>query len=251
MLGPPDSCHDKMLNKLRTRSELSEADVAAVRALPCQVRMVESGSYLVREGDPPKLCALLMTGFAFRQKTTQDGARQILSFHVPGDLLDLPSLFLKIADHSVQTLVRSQVAFIAVPALRELVLEQPGIARAMWVDALVDGSISREWELNLGQRDARARIAHILCELASRMEAAGLLESKDLFELPITQEQLGDAAGLTSVHVNRTLQALKAEELIGRAGRTGRIITVPDWDKLRAAADFNSRYLHLDQAVPV
>ena len=250
MLGPSPSCHTFIVHKLRTRSELSVADVAAVEALPCHVRTVESGSYLVREGDPPELCAMLMTGFAFRQKTTQDGGRQILSFHVPGDLLDLPSLFLKVADHSVQTLVRCEVAFVPVPALQELVLAHPGIARAMWVDALVDGSIFREWELNLGRRDARGRIAHILCELASRMEAAGLIESKDEFELPITQEQFADAAGLTPVHINRTLQALKAEGLIGRAGRSGRIVTVPDWDKLRAAADFNSRYLHLEQAVP-
>jgi len=250
MLKPGRSPHALILKKLRLRGALSAADAAAIDALPTQTRTVESGSYLVREGDPPKLCSLLLTGFAFRQKMTQDGARQILSLHIPGDLLDLPSLFLKVADHSVQTLVRCEVAYIPVPALQELVLTHPGIARTMWVDALVDGSIFREWELNLGRRDARARIAHILCELASRMEAAGLLDSKEKFELPITQEQLADATGLTSVHVNRTLQALKAEGLIGRSGRSGRVVTIPDWDRLRSAADFNPRYLHLDQAVP-
>lgn len=245
MSSPP--CHELLIGKLERRGALSPADRQAVLALPCQIRMIEPAGYLLREGDRPDFCTLLVTGFAFRQKLTTSGARQILSFHTPGDLLDLPSLFLKVADHSIQTLVRSEVAFFPVAALQQLALDHPTIGRAMWVDALIDGSIFREWILNVGRRDARGGVAHLLCEIVARMHAAGLIDSEDGFQLPMTQEQLADATGLTPVHVNRTLQALKAEGLIGRAGR---VISVPNWNNLRAAADFNSRYLHLDQTTP-
>lgn len=241
------SCHDLLMGKLERRAPLSAADRQAILALPCQIRSIEPAGYLVREGDPPEFCSLVVDGFAFRQKLTSHGARQILSFHVPGDLLDLPSLFLKVADHSIQTLVRSEIAFIPIAALQQLALDRPAIGRAMWVDALIDGSIFREWILNVGRRDARGRVAHLLCEIVARMRAADLIDSDDGFELPMTQEQLADATGLTPVHVNRTLQALKADGLIGRAGRT---ISIPNWASLRAAADFNRRYLHLDQTPP-
>ncbi|RYE42822.1 MAG: Crp/Fnr family transcriptional regulator, partial [Hyphomicrobiales bacterium] len=242
-----DSSLEIFTHHLSRRSQLSDDDRAAVLALPHVRRNLNANTYLVREGEPPRsYCSLLLSGLAFRHKLTVTGSRQIVSLHMLGDLLDLQHLFLNIADHSVQAPTELQVADIDRQALQEIALARPAVGRALWVDGLVDASIYREWVLNVGRRDARARIAHILCEIAIRMRAAGVMDSVS-FQLPMTQEQLGDATGLTSVHVNRTLKALAADGLIEQGGRW---ISITDWDGIRQGGDFNPLYLHLDQVAP-
>jgi CRP-like cAMP-binding protein len=206
------------------------------------MRTLEPHAYIIREGDPPAQCAVLVTGFAYRQKLTGDGARQIVSLHIPGDPLDFQNLFLDESDHNVQTLTRADVAFIPRDDLQRLARSRAAVGHAMLVSTLVESSIFREWVLNVGRRDARARLAHLLCEFATRLESQGLADHYG-YELPMTQEQLGDCTGLTPVHVNRTLKALEAEGLISRSKRR---VTFPDWERLRAAADFSQRYLHLN-----
>jgi CRP-like cAMP-binding protein len=134
-----------------------------------------------------------------------------------------------------------EAAVIPVEAIQEIAFERPAIGRAMWYETLVDGSIFREWTLNVGRRNARARAAHLLCEFALRLELAGLGERCD-YELPMTQEQLGDALGLTSVHTNRTLMSLGQAGLITR---TNRAIQIIDWPGLAQIGDFDAAYLHL------
>ena len=153
---------------------------------------------------------VLVDGFAFRQKVTGDGSRQILAVCIPGDAVDLQNMFLDVSDHSVQLLTQSHVADVPREALQELVLTQPAIGTAIIQLTLVEASILREWVVNVGRRDARERIAHILCEFAVRLESRGLAGDHG-FELPMTQEQLADATGLTSVHVNRVLKGLEAD----------------------------------------
>jgi CRP-like cAMP-binding protein len=216
-------------------------DRRAVLALPHVMRTLEAGSYTVREADPPEQCAVLVTGFAFRQKLTGDGSRQIVALQLPGDALDLQSLFLDVADHSVQMLTRGEVAFVPRSDLQELARVRPAIAHAILVKILVEASIFREWVLNVGRRDSRSRIAHLLCELAVRLNSEGLASDYG-YDLPMTQEQLADVVGLTPVHVNRTLKVLEAEGLVMR---TKRNISFPDWQRLRNVGDFNQRYLHL------
>ena len=246
-MSSEDHILSKMVRKLESRSALDDADRAAIMALPYLERTYEAPAYVLREGEPPKKhCSFIVSGLAFRQKLTATGGRQIVSIHMGGDFLDLQHLFLNRADHSVQALNRLETAEIERTALQDLVLRHPAIGRAMWIDALVDASIFREWILNVGRRDARARIAHLLCEVSLRMEAAGLTNG-DGYQLPLTQEQLGDAVGLTSVHVNRTLRALAEQGLIARDRRHVRF---DDIERLRSAADFSALYLHLDQAPP-
>lgn len=231
------------VRKLELRAPLEDADRDALLALPHTVRNLEASTYLVREGDPPKHCVILLSGFAYRQKTTGDGARQIVGIHVPGDMLDLQNLYLTVSDHNVQTLTRADIAFVARSDLTRLVAERPAIGHAFFIDTLVEASIFREWVVNVGRRDSRTRLAHLLCEFALRLKAVGLAEEYR-YELPMTQEQLADAVGLTPVHVNRTLKTLDGEGLIRRAKRE---ITIADWEKLRKVADFSERYLHLHQ----
>jgi CRP-like cAMP-binding protein len=152
-----------------------------------------------------------------------------------------------VADHSVQVLTNSEVAFIPREAVKKLGFERPNVGMAMWHDTLVDGSVFREWIANVGRRDAHARIAHLLCEFSLRLKVAGLGAETD-YELPMTQEQLADCVGLTPVHVNRTLKALETAKLITRKSSRG--IVIGDWKKLAEAGDFDSNYLHLRGGEP-
>ena len=230
-----------LARKLSRHATLEPQDIAALLALPHTLRMLDHSTYLLREGDPPQYCAVLASGFAYRQKLTGSGARQIVSLHIPGEALDLQSLYLDVADHNIQTLTRAEVALVPRAAMRELILRRPAIAHAVMVEILVEGSIAREWTLNIGRRDAQTRLAHLLCEVAVRLDAQGLA-SNGGYELPMTQEQLGDALGLTAVHVNRTLKALEAQGLIVRNRRH---VGIPEWPPLRDVGDFAGRYLHL------
>jgi CRP-like cAMP-binding protein len=230
-----------LVRKLETHQIIAEADRQALLALPFRLRSVEAQTYLLREGDRPDRCAVLLTGYAFRHKLTGDGARQILALHIPGEAVDFQNMFLNEADHNVQMLTRGQVAEIPRQPLERLALANAGVGRAILVTTLVEASAFREWALNVGRRDSRSRIAHLLCEFAVRVSAQKL-DGEGVYELPMTQEQLADATGLTPVHVNRVLKALQAEGLIER---NRRVIRFPAWQRLRDVGDFNLRYLHM------
>jgi CRP-like cAMP-binding protein len=236
----------RMLRKFETRAPLDEADREALLNLPYRLQTIEPALYVVREGERLQRSCLIVEGFAYRHKLTAEGARQIVSVHVPGDFIDLEGALLNVADHNVQALTRCEMAFIPRAAIRQLIMDHPKIAMAMWIDTLIDSSIFREWVVNVGRRDARSRLAHLLCEVARRLEVAGLA-SEYRYELPMTQEQLADATGLTPVHVNRTLRALAREGLIERDKR---FVVIPKWEALRRVAGFSEIYLHLDQIRP-
>jgi len=222
------------------RSALSADDRAALLALPYTRRTFGKDAYVVREGEQTTECSVLLQGMAFRQKLLRDGARQIISFHIPTEFVDLQNGLLGTADHSVQSLNRSVFAAVPCSALMDLADSRPAIRAAMWIDTLIDSSIFREWVVNVGRRDSRARIAHLLCELVIRLKSIGA-ENGTMFDFPVTQEQLADATGLTSVHTNRTLQSLRREGLIQLNARS---LTVLDWEGLSAIGDFDELYLH-------
>ena len=233
-----------LCRKLATHHPLSREDEQAVLDLPYRLRSLEAQSYLIREGDLPEQCAVLLSGYAFRHKLTGDGSRQILSLHIPGEALDFQHLFVDEADHNVQMLTRGQVAEIPRHTIEELSLSHSNLGRAILVYTLTEASVFREWVLNIGRRDSRSRIAHLLCEFAVRLSAQGLVPDGG-YELPMTQEQLADATGLTPVHVNRVLKGLQAEGLINR---NRRMIGFPHWQRLRDVADFNVRHLHINDS---
>jgi CRP-like cAMP-binding protein len=219
---------------------LSPDDRNAIAGLPFTRKTFAKDSYIVREGQRTNECALLLSGFAYRQKLLRNGARQIISFQIPTEFVDLQNGLLGVADNNVQSLERSEVAIIPRAALLDIQTDRAAVRLAMWTDTLVDASLFREWVVNVGRRDSRARIAHLLCELALRLENIGA-GSNGHFDFPITQEQLADATGLTAVHTNRTLQALRREGLIQLNSRS---LTVLDWERLKEVADFDELYLH-------
>lgn len=238
-------CHPlaRMLRQLLNRSNLGEEDQAAILALPHQVKDLPLSSYIVREGDRPTHSCTLISGFAVRHKIVAFGGRQITNLHIPGDMLDLQNSLLRFSDHNVQTLSKVEVAFIPREEIERLAFERPAVGKALWIDSLAEASITREWVANVGRRDAKTRIAHLLCEFAMRLEAIGLAQ-KCNYELPMTQDQIGDTVGLTAVHVNRTLKVLDAE---GYTQRSKRAVVIKDWKRLAEVGDFNPLYLHLNE----
>ena len=240
---PSPPIAEMLISKLDARSALSAEDKAALVELSFSVRTVSASTYLLREGQSPIRCGLLVEGYAYRQKLTPDGNREIVCLLLPGDLIDLQNIFLHQSDHDVQALTRVTVAEFNVQSLRTLVLSRPAIGRAMWVVTLIEAAIYREWLLNIGRRPAAVRLAHLLCELHIRLQGESSQRMPG-FDLLMTQEQIGDALGLTAVHVNRVLKGLERDGLITRSGRR---IEVVDWEALKGSAHFNERYLHLDQ----
>lgn len=233
---------EPMLRRLEYWHKFDDADRAALLALPFTVKTLEQHHYIVREFDRAEYSCVMLSGFSIRHKMVASGHRQIVAIHMKGEMVDLQNSLLGKADHSVQMLTAGKIAIIQRAEIERIAYERPAIGKAMWIDTLVDGSIFREWIANIGRRDARTRMAHLLCEISLRLKVAGLAEQAN-YELPMTQEQLADATGLTSVHVNRTLKSLEAEGLIKRS--TPRVVTIGDWKNLAHAGDFNSNYLHL------
>jgi len=239
--APPSTEHGQLIRKLESITNLSDEDREALARLPLTVRSIPADTDIVRQGDRPAECCLMLDGFACRYQTTDEGRRQILSFHIPGDIPDLQSLYLSVIDDYLGTLVPTRAAFIPHQALYALFRERPELAGAFWRETLVDGAIFRRWILNVGRHEAYARIAHLFCELLLRLKAVGLA-TDDTMEMPATQAELADALGITTVHVNRTLMALRKAGPITLRGGT---LTVNDWDALAAAGDFDPAYLHL------
>lgn len=231
---------DIFVRRLAGRRPLSRGDRRALRSLPHSVRGVAANDYILREGDRAPSCSILLSGVACRHKLAADGGRQIVAIRTPGDPLDLPLLHLDVADHNIQALTAVTLAMVPLAEIEAILALRPAIGRALTVDMQIEASIGREWLLNIGRRNALARLAHFLCELADRLRLASA-EPPGAMEVPVTQEQLADLLGLTPVHVNRTLRTLEAA---GGVRRCGRRLTIRDIAALRRIAGYSDRYLH-------
>lgn len=208
-------------------------------------RPVRAGDDLVREREAADHVLFLVDGWAHRFKTTRDGGRQIVGLAVPGDLANLDSFLFPRPDYGVRALTPGTVVPVPRDRLMALAAEHPGIARALTWTALVENATLGQWALCLGRHSAQQRLAHLICELAVRLGADG--DAEVTFRLPLTQEHLADALGLTAVHVNRVMQQLRADGLIATANRS---VTIPDMGRLRELGDFDPAYLHVDGDAP-
>lgn len=244
MLSSKSADNHPLVRKLQSIGALDREELEAVRQLPIVVRDIRRGHDIVREGDRPLQCCVVMEGFTLRYKVIEEGKRQILSFHTPGDIPDLQSLHLKVMDHSLAALSPMKAGFVQHADMRDLCLRYPRITSLLWRDTLIDGAIFREWLTGVGRRDATTRIAHLFCEVYARLDAIGLTED-GAARFPITQVELSDALGLTDVHVNRSLSVIKAQGLLSIKGGT---LTIIDWDRLKVLGHFDPTYLHIDPA---
>jgi CRP-like cAMP-binding protein len=209
--------------------------------LPVRLADLRADADIVRERDRPSQSCLLSEGFLCRCKTLSHGKRQIMAFYVPGDIPNLLSLHIDVMDHSLATMVPCKVAFIPHDALERIIEQNHRIAVAFWRDTLIDAALFREWIVNLGSRDAYSRIGHFVCEVLLMLEAVGLANGNSC-DFPITQSEIGDATGLSTVHINRSIMELRKDGLI--ILEKGRC-TIPDLARLEQAAMFDPGYLHL------
>jgi len=237
----PHQPNDLMIRKLDSIFPLSDEERGALQQLPILLKGIKADREIVGIGERPAQSCLILEGFTCSYKLSHMGKRQIMALHVPGDMPDLQSLHLAVMDMSIASISACTVGFIQHEDLRRLCERYPRLTAAFWRETLVDASIYREWLLNVGQRSAYTRMAHLVCEILIRLKAVGLVEEWS-FQWPITQEKLADALGITAVHVSRTLQALRADGLI-RMEKTQ--VSVPDWEKLKEAGEFDPLYLHL------
>ena len=230
-----------LTRKLEKFAPLSADDRRLLDDIVRSPHTVAARTDIIREGHASKDVRLILQGFACRYKLLKNGKRQIVAYLVPGDFCDLNVFILKAMDHSISTL--SLCTVVDIPRQRILgLMERPGIARAIWYATLVDEATLREWLLNVGQRDAVPRIGHLLCELLARLQVVGLV-TNDSYALPLTQVEIGDTAGLSFVHVNRSLQQLRDRGFIEYKSKT---IVIKDLVALTEFTGFNPNYLHLE-----
>jgi CRP-like cAMP-binding protein len=234
-----------LVRRLRTTSGVTDEDIKAIEALPISVREYPAERAVVSDGQKATECCLIIKGFCTRSKTTAEGRRQILSIHIPGEIPDLMSLHLHVMDHDLSTLTPCTLGFINHETLRLLHRRQPNLADMFWRDTLIDAAMFREWIVNVGQRPAPARLAHVTVELRERLKVIGRIEGNS-FEMPLTQEQIGEALGITAVHANRVIKQLRQDGIV--AFHRGRVEVI-DEDKLLELAGFDGRYLHLSPAL--
>lgn len=229
-------------SKLEAFTKLSADDKAALSQVSRNIRFVEPRRDLISEGDKPRFVHLVLDGWACRYKQLPDGKRQIVSLFVPGDFCDVNVYILKYMDHSIGAITRLKVAMITAEEMSALTEQRPRMLQALWWHELVTTAIQREWTLNIGQRSAYERLAHLLTELYIRLNTVGRAQGGRC-DFPLTQNDLADATGLTAVHVNRTLQELRRDKLIELDRRQLQIL---DLERMMDAAMFNPNYLHLD-----
>jgi len=234
-----------LVRRLRTTSAVTDEDIKAIQALPISVREYPAERNIVTDGQKATECCLIIRGFCARSKTTSEGRRQILSIHIPGEIPDLMSLHLHVMDHDLSTLTSCTVGLINHETLRLLHRRQPNLADMFWRDTLIDAAMFREWIVNVGQRPAPARLAHVAVELRERLKVIGRTDGSN-FEMPLTQEQIGEALGITAVHANRVIKQLRQDGIL--AFHRGRVEVLNE-DKLLELAGFDSRYLHLSPAL--
>ena len=233
---------DRLLRKLESIASLTEEEKQALLSLPMTVKEVPADRDIVSLGERPNACCLILDGWACRYKMLPEGGRQIMSFHIPGDLPDLQSLYLDTMDHSLGTLVPTKVGVIQHRDMHDVVRRFEGISRALWRDLLIDAAIFREWMVGMGRRSAHQQIAHLLCEMATKLRAVGLNDGHT-YPWPVTQQEMADALGLTDVHVNRVLRDLRNDGLLALVRG---VFTATDWDGLKQLGQFDPGYMHMN-----
>ncbi len=234
---------DPLLLKLHARDLLSAEEERVLRDSISEVREIAAGKTIIRAGVLLNECTLLCEGFICRYKDLADGQRQIQELHVPGDFLDLHSFLLKRLEHNVGTLSKVKIATVPHDAVRAISEKYPHLTRILWFSTLLDAAINRESILSVGRRTALARVAHLLCEVKARLDLVDLVKD-GRYQFPLTQADIADATGLTSVHVNRMLKKLRDDKILTFRG--GEVV-LHDWGKLQRIAEFDPAYLYLER----
>jgi CRP-like cAMP-binding protein len=231
----------RLITRLRCVTDISPAAERLIALLPIAVRNYAANEVIVAQGAKTTNCCLVLDGFLAREKAANMSDRQIISFYVPGDIPDANTLHLPKMDHNLIGIGPAVVGFIPHQSINDMLAQSPELLHAFWRETLIDAALLRQWVVNLGQREGIARVAHLLCELAMRLDAVGLLRDRSL-PIPWTQVDIADATGMSAIHANRIIQDLRTRGVVQWETRHVRII---GWEQLRTIAGFTSDYLHL------
>lgn len=243
MLASADPNLQSFIDRLTRRSVLTDEEREAILALPTRASKVDGNRDFVRIGERVDHCCFIVEGMMGRFGQTSDGARQITALHAPGDIADLHSVVRPVGTSAIQALSSTTVLRISHNDLREVASRFPAVAEAFWRDCVVDAAVLSQWVVNVGRRDAKSRIAHLLCELAVR---TGNDQTPQMnYSFPATQAHLADMTGLTPVHVNRMLKALRGDGLATVRSGT---VQIHDWSLLKNVGEFDAGYLDADTA---
>lgn len=231
------------LLKLRRRDSISPAEEAVIRGAISEIRKVRADQLFIEQGQELKVSTLLLKGWMGRSRDLRGGERQITELHVAGDFVDLHSFTLKRLEHDILAFTDCTVAIVPHDKLLEITQSSPHLTRVYWFLTNLDTAIQRERAVSLARRSALSRMAHLMCELFVRLEIVGLTQGFS-YDFPLTQAEMGEYLGLTSVHVNRTLQELRRRGLIRLDQRRLTVLALPE---LRRLAEFDPAYLYLDR----
>lgn len=230
-----------LVTLLSLRDEIDPEEAALLDGLSFRRRQLRKGEELVAQHARPTESCVVLSGVTAREVLLDDGKRQITALHIPGDFVDLHAFLLKVMDHSVVALTDCEAAYVPHRDLLRVMERSPHLGRLLWLSTVVDGAIQRAWITSAGRRSATAHFGHLICELYLRLEAVGLA-SEGRFEFPVPQNELADALGFSLVHVNRTLQDLRATGLVSWKGSA---VGILDFDGLARMSQFDPTYLNL------
>jgi CRP-like cAMP-binding protein len=231
-----------LVRKLRVRDKVTDAEADILRNAVARVEDIPMGRTLVVPGQKLDHSMLIVSGFVARYKDLSNGQRQITDIHVAGDFTDLHGFLLKRLEHHVGAVSPIRMAFVPHDRLTRISEEHPHLLRMLWLSTLIDSAIQRERMLSVGRRNAVSRIAHLMCEFYTRLSLVNEVDGLT-FSLPVTQIDIADVTGLTSVHVNRMLRELRDRGLM--TFRNG-VVEIHDLAGLERLADFDRAYLFLE-----
>jgi CRP-like cAMP-binding protein len=229
----------------RRRDQLTDSDLVALEQAAGEIRDLAPRTTLITEGDVVSVSTYLIDGFMCRYLDDRKGERQLIAVHVPGDFVDLHAYPLKRLDHDVATITACRIAQVPHSRLDEIMVERPGMSKLLWFSTLLDAAMHREWIFRLGRFDAIKRLGHFFCEIEAKLRAVGLSNGRD-FVLPMTQTDLAEACGMTSVHVNRMLRELRERGILLMQGSN---ITILDRPALYHLCEFDPSYLSIDDEI--
>jgi CRP-like cAMP-binding protein len=232
---------ESLLLNLRSRDDVSAEEERLLRSIIVREKRFDIGEDLVSQGSRPQYSTLIIGGFAARYKHTEDGSRQITALNIAGDFVDLHAFPLKTIDHGIVAMSACHAAFAYHSDLAEVTEREPHLTRLLWLSTIIDAAIHREWIVAMGRRTPTGHLAHLICELFVRLQVVRKVDGMS-FHFPLTQSEVADVLGLSVVHLNKTLQQLRASKLISWENRT---ILILDWRGLQDLAEFDPTYLSL------
>lgn len=229
-----------LLAKMEEHASLDAADRREILSVPFQLKVLDPEQDVVSQGDRPEASIFVLSGMLARYHTLQSGDRQYLSFHIAGDMPDVQSLLLTIMDHSVCAMNEAVVAYFPHGPLLRALRRRSSISLAFWRMTLIDAAIFRQAITN-NSRSPVARLAHLFCEQYYRAKEGGLAK-RNSCSMPLTQNEIGQALGISGISVHRALRRLRRARIVDFSKE---VLTVHDWQRLVQVSGFDPLYLHI------